>query len=193
MAYLSAFDYVILVCFLLFSALVGVYHALRGDRQRSASEYLLANRNMRPLPVAISVAVSVMSAVTYLGTPAEVYVHGPQYLVVFLNKSMVIYLVVFSFCPVFYKLQVTSIYEYLDMRFGKVVRYVGVTINFVYLILYMGIVVYGPALALNAVTGINLAGSIIAVGIVCTFYTTIGGITAVVWTDVFQVSYERIF
>ncbi|KAJ8020199.1 Sodium-coupled monocarboxylate transporter 1 [Holothuria leucospilota] len=188
MAYLSGADYAILILFLLFSAAVGVYHALRGDRQRSAQQYLLANRNMHPIPVAISLVVSVLSAVTYLGTPAEVYVHGPQYWVVLLNKIFPVYIVVFSFCPLFYRLKVTSIYEYLDMRFGKVVRYTGVTINFVYLILYMGIVVFAPALALNAVTGISLVGSILAVGIVCTFYTTIGGITAVVWTDVFQQS-----
>ena len=188
MAYLSGADYAILVLFLLFSAAVGIYHALRGDRQRSAQQYLLANRDMHPIPVAISLVVSVLSAVTYLGTPAEVYVHGPQYWVVLLNKVIPIYIVVFSFCPLFYRLKVTSIYEYLDMRFGKVVRYTGVTINFVYLILYMGIVVYAPALALSAVTGISLIGSILAVGLVCTFYTTIGGITAVVWTDVFQVS-----
>ncbi|XP_071854277.1 sodium-coupled monocarboxylate transporter 1-like [Apostichopus japonicus] len=186
MAYLAPLDYIVLIIFLMFSAGVGVYHAVRGDRQRSADQYLLANRSMHPIPVAISVIVSVLSAVTFLGTPAEVYIHGPQYWVVILNKVIPFCLVVFSFCPLFYRLQVTSIYEYLDMRFGKAVRYLGVTINFVYLMIYMGIVVYGPALALNAVTGISLAGSILAVGFVCTFYTTIGGITAVVWTDVFQ-------
>ncbi|PIK44724.1 putative sodium-coupled monocarboxylate transporter 1 [Apostichopus japonicus] len=159
MAYLAPLDYIVLIIFLMFSAGVGVYHAVRGDRQRSADQYLLANRSMHPIPVAISVIVSVLSAVTFLGTPAEVYIHGPQYWVVILNKVIPFCLVVFSFCPLFYRLQVTSIYEYLDMRF---------------------------ALALNAVTGISLAGSILAVGFVCTFYTTIGGITAVVWTDVFQ-------
>lgn len=186
MAFLTGVDYAVLIIFLLISSLVGVYHALRGERQRSAQQYLLANRNMHPIPVAISIVVSALSAITYLGTPAEVYVHGPQFWVVIFNKLFPVYIVVFSFCPLFYRLKVTSIYEYLDMRFGKLVRYFGVTINFVYLLLYMGIVIFAPALALNAVTGLSLVGSILAVGIVCTFYTTIGGISAVVWTDVFQ-------
>jgi sodium-coupled monocarboxylate transporter 8/12 len=55
------------------------------------------------------------------------------------------------------------------------------------MVLYMGIVLYAPALALNAVTGINKIVSIISVGLVCTFYSTIGGMKAVLITDVFQV------
>lgn len=55
------------------------------------------------------------------------------------------------------------------------------------MVLYIGIVLYAPALALNAVTGLNKIASIIAVGVVCTFYSTIGGMKAVLITDVFQV------
>lgn len=52
--------------------------------------------------------------------------------------------------------------------------------------LYMGIVLYAPALALSAVTGISKWASIIAVGFVCTLYSTTGGIKAILWTDVLQ-------
>lgn len=55
------------------------------------------------------------------------------------------------------------------------------------MILYMGIVVYAPALALEAVTGINQVGAILVIGIVCTFYAFMGGMKAVLMTDVFQV------
>lgn len=56
----------------------------------------------------------------------------------------------------------------------------------VQMILYMSIVLYAPALALSAVTGISKWTSIISVGFVCTLYCTLGGIKAVLWTDVFQ-------
>lgn len=50
----------------------------------------------------------------------------------------------------------------------------------------MGVVLYAPALALNAVTGIDLWGAVLAMGLVCTLYTALGGLKAVIWTDVFQ-------
>lgn len=55
------------------------------------------------------------------------------------------------------------------------------------MILYMGIVHYAPALAVEAVTGIPQIWSIIMVGVICIFYSTVGGIKAVIITDVFQV------
>ena len=56
------------------------------------------------------------------------------------------------------------------------------------MVLYMGIVLYAPSLAVSAVTGLNITFTILAVGAVCTFYSTIGGMKAVLITDVFQVS-----
>ncbi|KAJ8020194.1 Sodium-coupled monocarboxylate transporter 1 [Holothuria leucospilota] len=186
MAYLSLVDYIVFALFLLFSASVGIYHGIRSRTRQSTSEYLLAGRSMQPLPVGISIAVSLLSAVAYLGTPAEIYIHGPVFWTCSVGSIFQMFIVSTAFCPVYYNLKITSVFEYIDMRFGKYVRFCGVASNLLFLFLYMGIVIYGPSLALNAVTGLSLKASIISVGVVCTFYTTIGGIRAVVWTDLFQ-------
>jgi len=55
------------------------------------------------------------------------------------------------------------------------------------MILYTGIVLYAPSLAISAVTGIDTVLSVLSIGVVCTFYSTIGGMKAVLFTDVFQV------
>ncbi|KAF4802271.1 Sodium-coupled monocarboxylate transporter 2 [Turdus rufiventris] len=81
---------------------------------------------------------------------------------------------------------ITSTYEYLELRFNKIVRLAATLIYILQTILYTGIVVYAPSLALNQVTGFDLWGSVAATGIVCTFYCTLGGLKAVVWTDAFQ-------
>jgi sodium-coupled monocarboxylate transporter 8/12 len=78
--------------------------------------------------------------------------------------------------------------QYLELRFGQVARLVASLAFSLQMILYMGIVLYAPALALEAVTGLSKTLSVLSIGLVCTFYSTIGGMKAVVVTDVFQVS-----
>ncbi|XP_078098556.1 sodium-coupled monocarboxylate transporter 1-like isoform X2 [Mustelus asterias] len=72
------------------------------------------------------------------------------------------------------------------MRFNKTARCIGTSLYIIQTVLYTGIVIYAPALALNQVTGLDLWGVLVATGLVCTFYCTLGGLKAVVWTDVFQ-------
>ena len=76
--------------------------------------------------------------------------------------------------------------RYLEVRFGYTTRLLASLAFSLQMILYMGIVLYAPSLALSAVTGLNFTGSVIAVGLVCTFYSSLGGMRAVLMTDVFQ-------
>ncbi|KAE8743130.1 hypothetical protein FOCC_FOCC011294 [Frankliniella occidentalis] len=74
----------------------------------------------------------------------------------------------------------------MERRFGKGARLAGSFAFSLQMILYMGIVLYTPALTLEAVTGMSKVWAILSVGLVCTFYSTIGGLKAVLITDVFQ-------
>ncbi|GCC18284.1 hypothetical protein chiPu_0017875 [Chiloscyllium punctatum] len=78
--------------------------------------------------------------------------------------------------------------QYLNLRYNKIARYIGTSFFVTQTVLYTGIVIYAPALALNQVTGFDLWGVLVATGLVCTFYCTLGGLKAVVWTDVFQMT-----
>ncbi|XP_071499638.1 sodium-coupled monocarboxylate transporter 1-like [Diadema antillarum] len=184
----SAADYVIFAGMLIISAGIGVYHALTGGRQRTTQEFLMADRKMNPIPVAFSLVASFISAITFLGTPAENYVHGCMYWMFGFAYIGVGLATAFFYLPMFYRLNLTSANEYLERRFSRAVRICGMLTFCAQTVIYMGIVIYAPALALSAVTGLNLWGSVLAIGIVCTFYTTIGGMKAVLWTDVFQVT-----
>ncbi|RLU26516.1 hypothetical protein DMN91_000312 [Ooceraea biroi] len=76
--------------------------------------------------------------------------------------------------------------QYLQKRFGTTTRVIASFAFLLQLLLYTGVVLYAPALALEATTGISMSVSVISLGLVCTFYSTIGGIKAVLITDVFQ-------
>uniref|UniRef100_A0A8C9G3I0 Sodium-dependent multivitamin transporter n=1 Tax=Pavo cristatus TaxID=9049 RepID=A0A8C9G3I0_PAVCR len=182
----STADYSIFVLLLVLSAAIGLFYALSGGRQRTVQEFLLANRSMSFLPVALSLLATFQSAVAILGVPAEIYRFGTEYWFLGCSYFLGLLIPAHVFIPVFYRLQITSTYEYLELRFNKTVRIFG-TVTFIFqMVIYMGVVLYAPALALNAVTGFDLWSAVLTIGLVCTLYTTLGGLKAVIWTDVFQ-------
>ncbi|NWI84484.1 SC5A8 protein, partial [Pitta sordida] len=192
----TVWDYVVFAAMLLISAVIGVYYAFVGGGQKTSKDFLTAGRSMSALPVALSLTASFMSAVTVLGTPAEIYRYGAIFCIFAITYGLVVLCSAEIFLPVFYKLGITSTYEYLELRFNKYLRLCGTVLFIIQtaskpqscsLTLYTGIVIYAPALALNQVTGFDLWGAVVATGVVCTFYCTLGGLKAVVWTDVFQV------
>lgn len=180
-------DYVVFAGMLLISAAIGIYYAFAGGGQQTSKDFLMGGRSMSAVPVALSLTASFMSAVTVLGTPAEVYRFGAIFSIFVITYFFVVVISAEVFLPVFYRLGITSTYEYLELRFNRCIRLCGTILFIVQTILYTGIVIYAPALALNQVTGFDLWGAVVATGVVCTFYCTLGGLKAVVWTDVFQV------
>ncbi|NXC44554.1 SC5AC protein, partial [Penelope pileata] len=182
-----AWDYVVFAALFLVCASIGVFFAIKERKKKTSKEFLVGGKQMSCGPIAFSLTSSFMSAVTVLGTPADVYRYGASFVLFFFAYTFVIIFTSELFLPVFYRSNVTSTYEYLELRFNKILRLAATLIYILQTILYTGIVVYAPSLALNQVTGFDLWGSVVATGIVCTFYCTLGGLKAVVWADAFQV------
>ncbi|KAF5303091.1 hypothetical protein FQR65_LT08422 [Abscondita terminalis] len=130
--------------------------------------------------------VSYISGISVLGMPAEIYTYGTQFWMIMCSEGLVSLTVAIAILPVFYKLQITSSYEYLNLRFNETVRLLGSILFLTKMLLYIPIVIYVPALAFSQVTGINLHLVTPVVCVVCIFYTTLGGLKAVVWTDTVQ-------
>ncbi|KAJ8303115.1 hypothetical protein KUTeg_019511, partial [Tegillarca granosa] len=179
-------DYVIFVLTLVISAAIGIFYAWRDKKRQNTSEFLLGGRNMSILPVTLSLMASFLSAVLVLGVPTEIFYHGTMYWLISFSNIFTFPIAAHAFLPVFHRLELTSAYEYLELRFNKTIRIIGCCVFQLQMILYMAVVLYAPALALNQVMGINIYISILVIGLVCTFYTAIGGLKAVMWTDAFQ-------
>ncbi|KAF4521053.1 hypothetical protein B566_EDAN008125 [Ephemera danica] len=185
--FFSALDYSVFGVMLLFSALIGVYFAFFAkQKQNTASEYLMGGKTMGIFPISMSLIASYVSGISLLGLPAEMYVYGTQYWMIVLSELAVSFTMAAAYIPVFYALNITSSYEYLKMRFNQPVRMLGSTIFIIKMMLYIPLVIYVPALAFSQVTGVNLHLVTPVVCVVCIFYTTLGGLKAVVWTDTLQ-------
>uniref|UniRef100_A0A674HZ86 Solute carrier family 5 member 12 n=1 Tax=Terrapene triunguis TaxID=2587831 RepID=A0A674HZ86_9SAUR len=170
-------DYVVFAALFLISSGIGVFFAIKERKNATSKQFLVGGKQMTCGPVALSLTASFMSAVTVLGTPAEVYRYGAPFIIFFISYTFVIIFTSELFLPIFYRSGITSTYEYLELRFNKsVLILMNCTCCFTTNLIFFGF----------TVTGFNLWGSVFATGIVCTFYCTLGGLKAVVWTDAFQ-------
>ncbi|XP_069166703.1 sodium-coupled monocarboxylate transporter 1 isoform X2 [Procambarus clarkii] len=169
-------DYTVFSLMLAASVGIGVYSALKGRGNTSSEDYLLGGRTMSPVPVAFSLLGGVISAISILGNPSEVYAFGTQICTSVLGIILGCLFVHQVSLPVLFNLKLVSINK---MASGA---------HLLYGLFLMGLVLYAPSLALTTVTGLSTTVSVVAMGIICTFYITIGGVKAVVYTDVLQTS-----
>ncbi|KER22567.1 hypothetical protein T265_14824, partial [Opisthorchis viverrini] len=196
-------DYLMFAFWLLIYSAVGLYHRFRTPIRRKINQCLhrnhqervkqddtetifLGNRQLSLVPIVCSVMASFLSAVSLMGTTMEAYVYGIEFICMILAYCIAFPLAAEIYMPVFYKLRLTSAHEYLEFRFGKSVRWIASLIFCLQMWFYISLALYAPSLAISQVSGLSLWISLLTTGAVATFYTTLGGIRAVVWTDVLQ-------
>jgi solute:Na+ symporter, SSS family len=171
-----------------------------GKRENSLSDFSLGGRSIPWLAVLASIIAAETSAATFLGTPGEGYeLVNYTYLQIALGTVVGRVIVAFLFIKPFFDHKVYSIYEFLEIRFGKGTRTAASMVFLITRVLASGARLYVSAIVL-AVGFSLLTGSqpnmgqqiviylvaIVSVTAVTALYTSVGGIKAVVWTDCIQ-------
>ncbi|XP_076034113.1 sodium-coupled monocarboxylate transporter 1-like [Oratosquilla oratoria] len=182
----SHIDYAVFAAVLCLSLAIGMFYAFKA-RNKTNAEFLMGSYNLSCFPVSMSLLATYISAIMVLGGPAEAFYHGIQWWVIVFGQ-VALPVVALTFLPIFYKLRLTSVYEYLELRYeSRFVRSLGAGTFIIQMVLYQAVVIYAPALALASVTGFPVWASIVIVCVIGTIYTALGGLRAVVWTDVIQI------
>ncbi|KAF5286289.1 hypothetical protein FQR65_LT12729 [Abscondita terminalis] len=182
----SWIDYLIFASMLLVSVIVGIYQSYFKPKQ-DVEDFLLGGRNMKVLPIAISLITSKVSAIMLIAIPTDVYRYGSDLFWMFLTVVSSLTINCIIFLPILFNLELTSMYEYLNLRFDKKTQIFASFLSNLSILLFNPLVMFLPALAFAQVSGISVGYVTPIVCMVCIFYTTVGGIKAVVWADVFQV------
>lgn len=183
MTHFSWLDYSIFFGYLASAVLVGVLFV---KEQRTIKDYFLASRSMGYVLIGISVLAALFSGISYLGAPAESYMHSPVFVLFGLSFLIATPVTTLLFLPRFYQTRFFTAYQYLEERFSVQVRLVSSGLFIARVLLWLALATYAPALALEQVTGLPLWFTILCTGILTTTYTTLGGMKAVIWTDVIQ-------
>ncbi|XP_052682437.1 sodium-coupled monocarboxylate transporter 1-like [Crassostrea angulata] len=180
-------DYIVCALALCVSVSIGLYYACSGGRQVTTAEYHLGNRNLNFLPVMFSLMVTSQSSILILGAPAETYLYG--FLATFIGFGFwfAYWLGARIIIPVVHPLRITSVNEYFELRYkSNRVRIFTTILSFMFWFIYLGIVTYGVSTAIESVLGVPIWLCVVIVSICSMIYTAIGGIKAVIWTDVIQ-------
>lgn len=174
----------VVTAYLLAMAAIGVYFS---RRQTSTDAYFVAGRSIPGWAMGMSLFATLVSSVSFVAYPGAGY-EGKWWagLVPVLSAPLQAVVIVLVLIPVYRRVISISVYEYVEQRFDRPTRIYGTLTFFLLNFAKMAFVVYLVGLTVNAITGWNIRAVIVAVGAITVFYTFVGGLAAVIWTDVIQ-------
>lgn len=162
--------------------LLGMRLRIRGAK----ADLFTAGRTMGWFPIGLSVMITLFSAVNFLAFPTEVMDHGLYVLVALPVFILVALPVTRIFIPFFHGKKLTSVYAWLEQRFDRNVRLLASGLFILWRLFWMATALHASALILGMITGIPYSILLIGAGSVAAFYTALGAMRAVMWTDVIQ-------
>ena len=180
---MKTLDIIILLLYMGGIILLGVY---LGRKNESGEEYFNGGRSMPWYALGLSVGLTMISANSFIGGPGWGYHSGMMAAMVNISIPLCIAFCTYTILPVIYHAKVTTVYEYVNMRLGPKTRILNVVIWSLQSMIFIGGFVYTPSLVLEAITNIDMNVWIPVIMVITIIMTIIGGIKAVIWTDMIQ-------
>ncbi len=174
----------VLVLYFVLLILLGFYFS---RKQKNSDDYFKGGKKIPWWAAGLSLYGTGLSAISFMAVPAKTYATDWAYFMTKLPQILIPVIVCWLFIPFYRKLDITTAYEYLEKRFNLATRLIGSLSFIIFQLGRIGIVLYLPAIALNVATGIDIIFCIVLMGVISLVYTIMGGIEAVIWTDVLQV------
>ncbi len=178
-------DWVVFFTWLISLVSYGLY---RGRGSNTVSKYLLAGKTMPWYAMGLSILATQASAITFISTTGQAYVDGMRFVQFYFGLPLAMVILSATAVPIFHRTKVYTAYEYLEQRFDPKTR---ALVSLVFLIqrgLAAGIGLYAPAVALADVLGWPDRIVTILIGALIVIYTATGGIKALTWADVQQMT-----
>lgn len=164
--------------------------ALITSKKTSAFAYFLGNKTSPWYIVAIGMIGDSLSGVTYISVPGKVYTSGLTYLQIVMGYFVGYFIIAYVLLPLYYKLNVTSIYEFLEKKFGKKIQKTGAMFFIISRLLGAAGRLYLAAGVIHQFVlqpmGWGFEFTISVILFLMLMYTIKGGIKTLVWTDALQ-------
>ena len=176
-------DWVVLIATLLF---ITIYGIAKNINNQTAESYVVGNRDMKWWAICISIMTTQASAVTFISTPGQGFEDGMRFVQFYFGLPIAMIVLSVFFVPLYYKMRVSTAYEFLETRFDLKTRTVTSLLFLTQRAMGAGLTIYAPAIVLSVLLGWDLKWTIVALSILTISYTTFGGYKAVAQTQQFQ-------
>ncbi len=176
-------DLAVIIVYLAAMGLMGLYFARKNN---STEQYFLGGRSFPGWAIGLSMVGTSISSMTFLAFPAAAYFLDWRQVVPNLMLPLVAVVAILVFIPLFRRGRTTSAFEYLEERFGPLVRIYGALSFMLLQLIRLGTILFLVSLPVAALLDVNIYWVIVLGGLFILFYTVLGGIEAVIWTDVIQ-------
>lgn len=179
----SSTDYIIVVVYLLGVALFGI---ITSGKQKSTKDYFLGSKTIPWWAACFSVVATETSTLTFISIPGLAYITNMNFLQLAMGYLLGRIVVAAVFIPRYYRGDIETAYHFLGRRYGEPMRkYASVT--FIILRIFAdGVRLFTTAIPIKFITGLSYLECIVIVGVITLIYSYVGGIRAVIWTDVVQ-------
>ncbi len=184
---LRPLDWVMIALYFAFIGGIGWY-CYHQEKKQSAAAFFVGSRSIPFWAAGVSLYASNSSSIGYIATTAKAYSTDWTYFLGNVTNVFALVFVAIWIVPLLRRLELTSVFGYLDRRFHRSVRLAG---SGMCILMHLGgrmsFILFLPALAISTVTGLAVEWSVLMMGVVTIAYTALGGMKAVIWTDVAQV------
>lgn len=179
----TALDYVIVFVYLIGIATFGI---VSSGKQKSTRDYFLGSKKIPWWAVCFSIVATETSTLTFISIPGLAYITNFGFLQLAFGYIIGRIIIAYLFIPKYYKGDFETAYQYLGNRFGEPMRkYASVT--FIVLRIFAdGVRLFTTAIPVKFITGWSYFECILLVGVITLIYAYIGGVKAIIWTDVIQ-------
>lgn len=180
-------DWAVLIGTLAFIVLYGVWKS-RKAHISDPDDFLAGKRDLPWWTIGLSIMATQASAITFLSTPGQGYADGMQFVQFYIGMPIAMLILAYFVLPIYYKLHVTTAYEYLEQRFDLRMRSLTAILFLIQRGMAAGISILAPSIILCAVFGWNLALTNFFMAVFVIIYTTSGGSAAVSRTQELQMA-----
>jgi Na+/proline symporter len=182
---MTLLDWIVMVLTIVAIPSFGLWRA-RGSK--TVNQYLLAGRSMPWYAMGLSIMATQASAITFIATTGQAYVDGMRFVQFYFGLPIAMVILSATAVPIFHKSGVFTAYEYLERRFDAKTRTLASIVFLIQRGMAVGLALYAPAIVMSVIFAWPDRLTTLVIGVICVLYTTMGGIKAVTWTDVLQMS-----